>query len=63
MTKAKAESVASSLINLGFPIKVFKFADDEFVIEVEGTGTEASVVANFANTNTVSAKVLRVQFQ
>ena len=66
MTKATAATVSSALITAGYLPTVSVMGDGTtYIVEartVAGAAVDASVVATFASTNSVSAKVDMARF-
>lgn len=63
MTQAKAQTVASALINAGYAVRVFKKADDTWTVLASGDAIPAATVANFATNNAVVGTVDEAKFE
>ena len=64
MTKAKAMTVASALINQGFAARIHKSSEDEFSINIElASGINIDTVKVFADNNSVMAITRDVTLQ
>lgn len=63
MTQAKAQTVASALIGAGHAVQVSSKDGDWAVRVVEGTGTLALTVSDFATAQNVTATVKDVEFK
>lgn len=64
MTQAKAATVANALITAGYKVTVYLRADGEWAITVKDSSnpTAASAVSTFATGQSVSARVIEVEF-
>lgn len=64
MDKVKAQDIASKLIGLGYAVQIKKTIinnDENYTIRIDNAGIQASVVANFAAVNTLSATINGVE--
>lgn len=62
MTQAKAQTVISSLVGLGYAPSVYKLDMDNWIIRVDNANVNSSAVTTFATDNSVTAKVNQVEF-
>lgn len=64
MTKATAQTVAGSLIDLGYQVKVYQppLQPTQWVVEVEGDSVNVQAVASFAQANSITGRVDKVSF-
>ena len=62
MTQAKAQTVISSLVGLGYSPSVYKIAEDNWIIRVDNAKVDSNAVSIFATNNSITAKVNQVEF-
>lgn len=61
MTQAKAQTVASALIGLGYIVHVTS-QDGDWIVQAAGTDIAASSVASFATAQSVTGTVSSAKF-